>query len=238
MSASLPGGGAPGVPTQSPRARTSSTTCGSPATGRALEAAEAEGAGGSAGRAGLGSAAVLNGEIYVFGGSVNDDSAVVGAAPPVREVLQRRLEVTATASIWEQVVRGRALGGPRRRRCSVVKGGWIYLLGGEKGFTCASNGPPPAGPPAACLPGDPGYPYFNDVWRTRDGSHWQNLTTSGAGWSPRPGHQCSLLKGDIVCFGGGFGQPPHNPMDMWASREHMLGQLLQCTVGRHRLPAT
>ncbi len=44
-----------------------------------------------AGRAGL-SAAVLDGEIYVLGGSVNDDPSIVGG-PPSRRALQRRLAV-------------------------------------------------------------------------------------------------------------------------------------------------
>ncbi|HYN75800.1 MAG TPA: hypothetical protein VEV13_06345 [Candidatus Limnocylindria bacterium] len=174
---------------------------------------------GWAGRAGL-SAAVLNDEIYVFGGSVNDDSAVVGG-PPVREYFNDVWK-SRDGKHWKQV----SAAAPWEARAGaavVVKGGWIYLLGGEKGFTCASAGPPPPGPPAACQPGDPAYPYFNDVWRTRDGRHWQKLTTS-AGWSPRPGHQCALLKRDIVCFGG-FGQPT-NPMDMWASRNGRTWRLL------------
>ena len=92
----------------------------------------------------------------------------------------------------------------------VVKNGYLWLLGGEFGFF---DFPPP---------------YFNDVWRTKDGNNWE-LVTSSAGWSPRPGHTCDVLKNTIVCFGG-FGLnedifdpdydpfKPSNPMDIWVSK--------------------
>jgi len=83
----------------------------------------------------------------------------------------------------------------------VTKGGYIYLLGGENGFVCE--------PLPFCTP-----PYFNDVWRTRDGVTWE-LVTPAAGWSPRPGHACVVAAFHIVCFGG-FGLL-QNPVDMWAS---------------------
>ena len=177
---------------------------------------------GWAGRAGL-SAAVLDGEIYVFGGSVNDDSSITGG-PPVRRYFNDVWK-TRDGRSWTRVTKA-APWQARAGAAVVVKGGWIYLLGGEKGFTCASAGGPP-GPPTSCQPGDPGYPYFNDVWRTRDGRHWQQVTAA-AGWSPRPGHQCVLLNGEIVCFGG-FGQPT-NPMDMWTSRDGRTWRLLPTTA--------
>ena len=80
---------------------------------------------------------------------------------------------------------------------ALVKGGWLYLLGGEKGFTDPAD-------------------YFNDVWRTKDGEHWE-LVTDSAGWSPRPGHKCAVLANHFVCMGGfGF---PSNPMDIWVSKD-------------------
>jgi hypothetical protein len=150
-----------------------------------------------AGRAGL-SAAVLHGKIYVFGGSVNDDSAVIGpgGAPP--RVYFNDVWRSSDGTDWELVTQ-HAPWIERAGAAAAVKGGWLYLLGGERGFL-----PTPEVP----------QPYFNDVWRTRDGRHWSR-TTRDAGWSPRPGHQCVTVRPALVCFGG-FGQP-ENPRDVWVS---------------------
>ena len=59
-------------------------------------------------------------------------------------------------------------------------------------------------------------PYFNDVWRSRDGANWE-LVTEEAEWSARPGHQAAVLKDNIVLFGG-FGLIT-NPMDVWVSKD-------------------
>jgi hypothetical protein len=89
---------------------------------------------------------------------------------------------------------------------AVVHRGHIYLLGGEKGFTCGFD---PFCDPERDL-------YFHDVWRTRDGKHWE-LVTPAAGWSARPGHQCVVAFNHVVCFGG-YGEP-ENPVDFWVSRD-------------------
>jgi hypothetical protein len=150
-----------------------------------------------AGRAGL-SVEVLNGAIYVFGGSVNDDSAVVGG-PPTRNYFNDVWK-SADGRTWTHVLE-HAPWAPRAGAATVVKNGWIYLLGGENGFTCA--------PLPNCTP-----PYFNDVWRTRDGTHWQRMTAA-AQWTARPGHKCVVVLDGIVCLGG-FGLLS-NPVDMWIS---------------------
>ena len=90
---------------------------------------------------------------------------------------------------------------PSRERHTSLKYGYLYLLGGEFGFLCA---------PEPCE-----LPYFNDVWRSRDGVNWE-LVTPHAAWSARPGHQAVVLQDHIVLLGG-FGLP-FNPSDMWASR--------------------
>lgn len=154
-----------------------------------------------AGRAGL-SAAVLDGDIYVLGGSVNDDTSVVGG-PPSRQLFNDVWR-SSDGINWTRMTAS-APWAPRAGASVVVKDGWLYLLGGEFAFT----GFPP--------------PYFNDVWRTRDGANWE-LVTEAAGWSPRPGHTCDLLDGAFLCFGG-YGQSPNifdlfgrqSPMDMWTS---------------------
>ena len=150
-----------------------------------------------AGRAGL-SSVVLGGDIYVFGGSQNDDSSVVGG-PPAR-IYFNDVWKSRDGRNWQKVT-DHAPWSPRAGAATVVKNGYLYLLGGEEGFTCS--------PLPGCTP-----PYFNDVWRTRDGAHWE-LVTPAAGWSPRPGHACVTASVAIVCFGG-FGLLA-NPNDMWAS---------------------
>ncbi len=150
------------------------------------------------GRAGL-SAAVLGEHIYVFGGSKNDDSSIVGASGPAR-VYFNDVWRSTDGTEWEQVAEA-APWEPRAGAAVVVKDEQIFLLGGEDGFTCEP------------LP-DCEAPYFNDVWSTADGAEWEQVTPA-AGWSPRPGHVCELLGEQIVCFGG-FGLTT-NPTDMWSS---------------------
>jgi hypothetical protein len=160
---------------------------------------------GWAGRAGL-SAVVHRGEIYVLGGSQGDDASTGGTGRILfndvwksrdgRNWTQVRPNTPPSANIWA----------PRAGAAVVAKDGYIYLLGGERGFTCGGN---PFCDPERDL-------YFNDVWRSRDGASWERVTAS-AGWSPRPGHQCAVLINQIVCFGG-YGEPV-NPTDVWASKD-------------------
>ena len=159
------------------------------------------------GRAGL-SAVAHRGYLYVTGGSVNDDSAIIGPGGPARIYFNdvyrsrdgRHWELMTEAAPWE----------PRAGAVLVSRGKFMYLLGGEDGFVCNPSTP-------RCPP------YFNDVWRSVDGRHWTQVTDS-AGWSPRPGHQCEVMLGAFVCFGG-FGLStnpedpfaPANPMDIQVS---------------------
>ena len=92
----------------------------------------------------------------------------------------------------------------------VTRGDYLYLLGGEVGFRCE--------PQPDCEP-----PYFNDVWRSKDGIKWEQVTAA-AQWSARPGHQCGVIRERFVCFGG-FGEP-ENPVDVWVSEDAEDWQLL------------
>ncbi|MFM7270206.1 MAG: hypothetical protein ACKO2C_01050 [Actinomycetes bacterium] len=152
-----------------------------------------------AGRSGL-RAVSFDGWIWIFGGSRNDDSAVVGAQGPVREYFNDVWR-SRDGSEWEQVT-GDAPWAPRAGAVVVVRDGELYLLGGEAGFTCT--------PLPDCEP-----PYFNDVWRSADGAEWEQVTEA-AGWSPRPGHQCVVTE-EFICFGG-FGLE-ENPSDVWTSSD-------------------
>ena len=159
-------------------------------------------------RAGL-TAVVFRGQIYVMGGSQNDDDAIGGPGGPPR-IYFNDVWRSRNGRDW-QLVTDDAPWSPRAGAVAVVKQGYLYLLGGEEGFICD--------PLPFCTP-----PYFNDVWRTRNGVNWE-LVTPEAGWSPRPGHQCAVLMNRIVCFGG-FGLSedpadpfgPGNPLDVWVSR--------------------
>ena len=158
-------------------------------------------------RAGL-SAVSHRGWLYVMAGSVNDDSAIIGPGGPPR-IYFNDVYRSRDGKTWHKVI-DNAPWAPRAGAVVVSKGGYMYLLGGEDGFICNEFTP-------RCPP------YFNDVWRSRDGRHWKQVTAS-AGWSPRPGHQCEVLLWKIICFGGfgisdDFTDPfkPSNPMDIWAS---------------------
>ena len=159
---------------------------------------ELTGDAGWAGRAGL-RAVTFRDEIYIFGGSQFDDAAIVpGVAPP--RIYYNDVWKSADGATWEEMT-GDAPWEPRAGAVVVVKDDYMYLLGGERGFLCD--------PLPECE-----LPYFNDVWRSRDGASWE-LVTEAAGWSPRPGHQCAISFDHIVCWGG-FGRP-ENPMDVWVS---------------------
>jgi hypothetical protein len=141
-------------------------------------------------RAGL-SAATFKGRLWVLAGSQNDDTSIGGQDRKFFNDVWyskdgRKWHAATIDAPWEARAGGVAL----------VKGGWLYLLGGEKGFVDPAD-------------------YFNDVWRTKNGKHWE-LVTENAGWSPRPGHKCSVLANHFVCMGG-FGIPT-NPMDIWVSK--------------------
>jgi hypothetical protein len=166
-------------------------------------------------RAGL-SAIVFGDWIYVMGGSNGDDVAIGGSGRQLFNDVWRSRDGRS----W-QLVTGAAQWPARAGAAVVNKDGYIYLLGGEYGFLCTVG---PTG--LQC-------PYFNDVWRSRDGATWE-LVTAAAAWSARPGLQSQVLHGAIVVFGG-FGWPslanpglppgplnpflPGHPTDQWSSRD-------------------
>jgi hypothetical protein len=154
------------------------------------------------GRAGL-SAVNFKGRLWVLGGSQGDDLSIA-AGPDCRQVFNdvwysrdgSKWHLATDDAPWEARAGGVAL----------VKGGWLYYMGGEKGFTDEDD-------------------YFNDVWRTKDGMTWEEVTgPDGAGWSPRPGHKCSVLANHFVCMGGFAALDPFptnfdtNPSDIWVSK--------------------
>jgi hypothetical protein len=152
-------------------------------------------------RAGL-SAVVFNNEIYVMGGSVNDDSSITPTGPA--RIYYNDVWKSEDGANWEEIT-DNAPWAPRAGGVAVVKDGYLYMIGGEDGFICP-------GVPEGC--------YFNDVWRTQDGSDWE-LVNESCAWSARPGHQVVVAQNRFVLYGGfGLGPDiniPANPMDVWIS---------------------
>jgi hypothetical protein len=154
-------------------------------------------------RAGL-SATTFKGKLWVMGGSQGDDESIGGSG----RTLYNDVWYSENGSEWIEATADidkedpTAIWRPRAGAIVLVKGGWMYILGGEKAF----------------LPGPPGSPdpYFNDVWRSKDGERWE-MVTGSAGWSPRPGHGCGVLANHFVCMGGfNFNG---NPSDVWVSKD-------------------
>lgn len=149
----------------------------------------------SQGRAGL-SAVNFKGKLWVMGGSLGDDNSI-GGGENNRELFND-VWFSKDGSQWH-LATDNAPWEARAGGVALVKNGWLYYMGGEKGFVSVTD-------------------YFNDVWRTKDGTNWEEVTgASGAGWSPRPGHKCSVLANNFVCMGG-FGTPS-NPSDIWVSKD-------------------
>ena len=169
------------------------------------------------GRAGL-SAVVFKDHIYVMGGSFANDCSInpelcQGGAPPPR-IYFNDVWKSSDGSSWEKV--NNAPWKPRAGGIAVVKGEYMYMIGGEEGFICLELGLPG-------VPDPPCPPYFNDVWRTKDGINWEEMTPE-AEWDKRPGHQVVVAQDRLVLFGGfGLGDDngttPSNPSDVWISNK-------------------
>lgn len=149
----------------------------------------------SQGRAGL-SVVSFKGKLWLMGGSLGDDNSIGGGEN--NRDLFNDVWYSEDGSEWH-LATDNAPWEARAGGVALVKGGWLYYMGGEKGFIAATD-------------------YFNDVWRTKDGENWEEVTgLGGADWSPRPGHKCSVLANNFVCMGG-FGTPS-NPSDIWVSKD-------------------
>lgn len=184
------------------------------------------------GRAGL-SAVVFKDEIYVMAGSVNDDASITPQGPA--RIYYNDVWKSKNGKDWICVTKN-APWAPRAGGIAVVKNGYIYMIGGEDGFICNQFTP-------RCPP------YYNDVWRTKDGASWE-LVTSAAPWSPRPGHQVVIAENNFVLFGG-FGldpefdpinnpqhiYTPNNPMDIWISKDGEKWKMLTSLPWNAKSPA-
>ncbi|MCY7301960.1 MAG: hypothetical protein LH654_02795, partial [Thermoleophilia bacterium] len=96
---------------------------------------------------------------------------------------------------------------------AVTKDGSMFVLGGQD-FSVKPNPafptncpPPPApGAPAPpCPPFVPNSTFFNDVWRSTDGTNWKELKSDQPRWAGRAGLSAIEFKGWIYLLGGGKG---------------------------------
>ena len=81
---------------------------------------------------------------------------------------------------------------------AVTKGGYMYVLGGQN-FKLEPNECPPF--VLECPPFVSNSDFFNDVWRSRDGVHWEQMTDA-APWAGRAGLSSVVYKGEIYVMGG------------------------------------
>jgi hypothetical protein len=122
---------------------------------------------------------------------------------------------------------------------AVTKGNAMFVLGGQD-FSVALNPDfpincPPA--PVPCPPFIPNSTLFNDVWRSTDGTNWEELTTN-APWQGRSGLSAIVFKGWIYIIGGGkgddiaiggTGRELFN--DVWRSRDGRNWELVTPSAG-------
>ena len=183
-------------------------------------------------RAGL-SAVVHRNEIYVMGGSVNDDSSITPQGPA--RIYFNDVWKSKDGRKWKKLTKS-AGWSPRAGGIAVSKDDYIYMIGGEDGFICNPQTP-------RCPP------YYNDVWRSKNGKKWE-IVTESAEWSSRPGHQVLVVKGNFVLFGGfgldfnydPFSFPPiayipSNPMDIWVSKTGKKWKKLNDTPWNANVPS-
>lgn len=174
------------------------------------------GGAGWAGRAGL-QAVELNNRVFVMGGRTPWPTPF----NPFGSVL------------WDDVWESKDLGGSWRRVAAgpvanpaapgpiwaargyfqaVTKGSHMFVLGGQD-FSVTPNpiypdncppSPGPGIPPPPCPPFVPASNFFNDVWRSPDGAHWEQVTAH-APWQARAGLSAIVFKGWIYVLGGSLG---------------------------------
>lgn len=115
---------------------------------------------------------------------------------------------------------------PRAYFQAVTNNGWLYLLGGQNYNVvelpfCAGL------PPEICPPFASVSDFFNDVWRSRDGVNWEQMTAT-APWAARAGLSAAVLNGEIYVLAGSqnddtaiIGGPPTRIYfnDVWKSSD-------------------
>jgi len=110
--------------------------------------------------------------------------------------------------------------GPRWLHCLVAFQGRLWVIAGSRTAGAGSG-------------------FFDDVWSSADGAHWQR-ETAHAGFSPRSAAQAVVFKDKIWVIGGGQGQSTGNLSDVWSSADGVNWTLVTADAGfagRHGLRA-
>lgn len=82
---------------------------------------------------------------------------------------------------------------------AVTMGNYMYVLGGQDFDVVPNPNCPP--PFINCSPFIDNSNFFNDVWRSKNGVHWQQATDS-AGWEGRAGLSSVVFEDEIYVMGG------------------------------------
>ncbi len=146
-------------------------------------------------RAGLESVQ-LKEKFFVMGGR----TPIPPPAPPFASIINQDVWASEDdGASWELL--NDAAWPPRAFFESVVKDGFIYVMGGQSfELVCPFPG---------CQPGQevPVSTFYNDVYRSTDGVEWETVTEA-APWGPRAGLSAVVHRGWIYVFGGAFGDDP------------------------------
>ncbi|MCH9692075.1 MAG: hypothetical protein K0U59_08465 [Gammaproteobacteria bacterium] len=178
-----------------------------------------------------------NGYMYVLGGQDSEavpnpdcETSMVPNVPCLPFILASNFFNDVWRSVdgeyWEQMTDD-AKWSPRAGLSSVVHRDWIYVMGGSINDDSVITGP--GGPPRI---------YYNDVYRSRDGKHWEAVI-SNAPWAPRAG-AAVISKGQFIYLLGGEGGfacndatprcPPYFN-DVWRSPDGLSWQLVTEAAG-------
>lgn len=136
---------------------------------------------------------VYKGLIWVFGGQTLPQFA------PAEEGFFDDVWNTADGIHWHKVERAGAAWLSRGMMGGAVAGDRIWILGGGTYDT----------------PESPERRFYNDVWSSTDGAHWQCATQS-ASWEPRQMHDVAVFDGKLWVLEGYDGA---NRNDVWYSSD-------------------
>ncbi|MDG2051848.1 MAG: hypothetical protein P8M78_16975 [Myxococcota bacterium] len=151
-------------------------------------------------------AVVKDGYMYVMGGQSFELVCPFPGCQPGQEIpistFYNDVYRSRDGIEWETMTEA-APWGPRAGLSAVVHKGWLYVFGGAIGDDPAIGGA--------------GRTFYTDVYKSRDGSDWIEVTDS-VPWSGRGGAAAVSFKGRIYLMGGedGFLDPPFG--DVWVSK--------------------
>lgn len=140
--------------------------------------------------------AVFQDKLWIIGGDVNQGH------------YQNDIWNSADGRRWQRVTAA-VPWAPRALHYTVVHRGWLWVIGGQ---TMPAFSPSPER-------------FYRDVWRSRDGVRWQQVTPREPYWEPRGMiGGAAVLNGRMWLLGGGTYDTPTTPQrrffnDVWSSAD-------------------